>query len=85
MNRLSHALQPARQKRPSATTNTVDVKVVGTLPEQSSLLTLQLSLSTVVQNKVMESRQPTDVKQLSSKTILFRLFLVFVLHPLICM
>lgn len=50
MNRLSHALQPARQKRPSVTTSTVDVKVVGTLPERSSLLTLQLSLSTAVQN-----------------------------------
>ena len=59
------ALRPAKASK-TAPTRAVDIKLVGTQPLQSILCTVQLALSTVVENKVRETKSTeTDAEKSS--------------------
>ena len=64
----SKALRSAKNwKRPTASTRTVDVKVVGTSPVQSNVCTLQPALSAVVENIATKTAAREPVVETRSK------------------
>ena len=60
---------PQRPKSPSATTRTIDTKMVGTLPVRSNFCISQLALWTAVQNRVAKTESGEPAVETWSKAL----------------